>query len=173
MLTARNNFSQHWITKDLGLSIVGAFVVSLLSARFGFRARRWLRLLVPLVFGHLGCSSVDMTAAQARSPILLGPIACIGCAGRPPERTEATWQTARARRRAIGALTLVDTGNEKSFFFGQGLTTNPCGEDFRLSDLHSSAWVLHVPILFYMADLSIDAELTRTLVPGGKCLSGP
>jgi hypothetical protein len=122
-------------------------------------------------FSGMGCASVSMTAAEARAPIVLGPVGCIGCGIGAERPREGAWQTARARRRAVGALTMMDSGNEKSRLFNRDLTTVPCAEDFQLSKLRATSWSVTIPILFYFMDLTIDAEVERTKVPNGSCLS--
>lgn len=122
-----------------------------------------------------GCVSTGMTAPDARVPILLGPVGCIGCVARPPDHTAARWRQANANVHSLWVPipNLGGYSRAKVVPFDELLAAHSCTEDFPVSALRASSWALHVPLIVYVSDLSIDAEVTRTTVPGGTCLPPP
>jgi hypothetical protein len=71
-----------------------------------------------------------------------------------------------------------------AFFLGDGpddsqpgisadrlLYWTPCHDDLQLSNLRAHSWQLTVPLLVYIYDVSVAADVTEVVVPGAACPS--
>lgn len=120
-----------------------------------------------LLLSVSGCGVTTMSAVEAASPILLGPVSCIGCSPQPADVVAVEWQTAVSSHRGFSMLMLKD-GRSKATGFGR-LTGNVCSDDFHLSRLRVGAWVFSIPVLYTVSDLYIEAAVTRAVVRNGRC----
>ena len=127
--------------------------------------------------------SATMSTRMTRAPMLLGPVACIGCPpsprpqwdGPPPIVVPAT-----ANLMASGGLGVTATSaNSVRPAIGRGIeryVPNPCRADVRVSRLSAKAYGLFA-LLFAMSTVDIVLEGYPTEVPSGTCTaaapSGP
>lgn len=120
-----------------------------------------------------------MSAGEVRTPVLLGPVPCIGCA--PRTRTAAPTPPLRVSvgGGAIGIAVLfvfpvpalagareersVDMSLDRLFAW------ESCSTDIQLSDVRARAWFALVPIFYYQYEVSLDAEARRVLAGGASC----
>jgi hypothetical protein len=120
----------------------------------------------------LACVATSVMTATTQTPVLIGPVACIGCrAGAAPPQTTAA--IADSAVHTSGYVTLPRIGDVG--FFGDtpatidakafALAPDPCTADVHLSKITAGSF--GVVALVYA-----DAKQT---VPGGSCLmpSGP
>jgi hypothetical protein len=134
--------------------------------------------VLAVALGLAGCASTAMTAAEVRVPVLLGPVPCIGCA---------------AEKRQPAAMPVAHLGARDSPFMlfipilPQGATYSDdrhggvsadrllfgtsCLHDLQLANLRARAWMLSLPIFFYLVDTSVEADGTEVVVPGASCAS--
>jgi hypothetical protein len=118
-----------------------------------------------------------MSASELRQPVLLGPVACIGCSPQGPERPNSTASHLQARRHTdvqvryffIYAAGLVIESHPGGVSLDRTLYWTPCGDDIHLSNVRARAWQTTIPLLYLQSDVSIDADATPIPVPGAKC----
>jgi hypothetical protein len=126
-----------------------------------------------LVLG--GCDWTSMTASDMREPVLLGPVACIGCAAKPPEQTTALPSHVGAHRRSFllvyyFPLGGVDVGSHPiGVSIDRVLYWTPCADDVHLSNVRARAWQLSAPPFYFQSDVSLEANATPIPVAGAKC----
>jgi hypothetical protein len=123
-----------------------------------------------------GCDWTSMTASDMREPVLLGPVACIGCAAKPTEPTTALPSHVGAHRRSF---LLVDYFSLRGDLMAEShpigvsldrvLYWTPCRDDVHLSNVRARAWQLSVPLLYFQSDVSIEADATPVPVAGATC----
>ena len=124
-----------------------------------------------------GCDWTSMTASDMREPVLLGPVACIGCAAKPPDRTGAPASH-------IGAHRHTEVRVEYFWVYASGVAAEshpigvdldrvmywtPCTDDVHLSKVRARAWQTTIPLFYFRSDVSVEADATPIPVPGGKC----
>lgn len=121
----------------------------------------------------LSCASTSLSAPDARLPVLVGPVPCIDCTDRGTEHLEPIpWLKSGSNRRSVGAGPYLES-REKATLLERDLTdpkVDPCAQDLRVLSIRAHAWALFVPLIFYISDLSIDADVGRVFVAGGSCL---
>ena len=124
---------------------------------------------VAAIVAGVGCQATTMSAPNARSPILIGPVACIGCAATPPP---------------AAAAPLVDSSNfhymasPYSWMYQRrqpalaskirALVADPCSADVQVSRLQASARGVFA-FLFAMTSVEVEVQAIPRLVPGGSC----
>jgi len=127
------------------------------------------------VLAGAGCASISLRASEARTPIVLGPVACIGCA---PEAAR------------VAAPPTVHGGvRERQYIFpipgsygdkivretmplevaATKVISDPCREDLHVDGIHTGTWGFDVPILFGIGDVWVDVQASRAAVPNGTC----
>src|SRR4029077_7299318 len=117
-----------------------------------------------VVLAGAGCSSISLRASEARAPILVGPVACIGCAPEPG-RAAAPPTVAGGVREREWAVDL------SPFYPGQTTrdtapldvaatkaVSDPCREDLHVASIHTGAWGFGVPLLFGMSNAWVDVQ---------------
>ena len=118
---------------------------------------------------------MSLRASEARTPILLGPVACIGC---PSERVRAAASPTVAggvrEREYVFAMFAsyadkVDRDSAPLDLAATQAIRDPCREDLRVSSIQTGTWTFHVPILFAMGDAWVDVQASRAAVPNGTC----
>ena len=119
-----------------------------------------------------GCGWATISAPGARVPVLLGPVACIGCDPRPADAAARPALPYHSSRREMVSFLGHQSWEEGTPFAVQteyaGL--DPCTEDLHLSELRAHTWSLNIPPFVFLSDFSIEARTTRTPVPRNACL---
>ena len=129
-------------------------------------ALRPLLLLLGLAQASAGCASTSLSAPEARLPVLLGPVACIECVAHQPEGDLAPRPRFGTNRRTVGVGLSQDSRENATPLreCGAALGGGPCHGDLRLVTVSAHAWALVVPLLFYLADLTIEGDAVRVAV---------
>jgi hypothetical protein len=127
-----------------------------------------------------GCSSISMRAPEARPPILLGPVACMGCApaSAPGAASPAITGGVHEREYIFPFFGAVASGKDKHRTapldaVAAKAVSDPCREDLRVSGLRAGTWGFHVPLLFGMGDTWAEAQASLAPVPNGTCRQTP
>ena len=118
-----------------------------------------------------GCDWTSMTASEMRVPVLLGPVACMGCAAKPPEQTTALASHVGAHRRSflLFAYFVTEESHPIGVSIDRVLYWTPCADDVHLSNVRARAWQLSAPPFYIQSDVSIEADATPTPVAGATC----
>jgi hypothetical protein len=118
-----------------------------------------------------GCTSISLRASEARTPILLGPVACIGCAPEPGKSAAPPTVTGRVREREYIIVGLDDVKHDTAplDLAATRAIPDPCREDLHVSGIHTGTWSFHVPLLFGIGNTWVDVQASRAAVPGGTC----
>jgi hypothetical protein len=109
-------------------------------------------------------------------PILLGPVACIGCAPEPGRGAAAPTVAAFGREREIAIAMLagkVADGTAPLDVVATRAVSDPCREDLHVSGVHAGTWGVNVPVLFGMMNTWIEVQASRVAVPNGACGPAP
>jgi hypothetical protein len=124
-----------------------------------------------------GCATTTMTAVGARVPVLVGPVACIGCVAGPPVATIAgSAPISDTAVHRAGYVTLPRIGNVD--FFGDdppaiilkanGLAADPCETDVQLSTIKVESFGI-VAFVYAKAEQTVNVTGLVRPVPGGSC----
>ena len=124
----------------------------------------------------VGCAAIAMTASSARLPVLVGPVACIGCsAASSPEipRGAPISDSVRSRSGHLWVPYLGDTG-----FFGanppqidlkaEAMAPDPCKGEIRVSALRVESFGVEA-LLYGKAEQTVDLIGEVLAVPSGTC----
>jgi hypothetical protein len=122
-----------------------------------------------------GCTSISLRASEARTPILLGPVACIGCAPEPA-RTPSTPAVDGGVRSRQYIFPLFGSYADKvarettplDVAADQGIS-DPCRQDLHVDHIHAGTWGFDVPILFAIEDVWIEVQASPAAVSNGTC----
>jgi hypothetical protein len=129
----------------------------------------------------LACVATSVMTASTQTPVLIGPVACIGC--RPtsaPAQTTAPF--ADSAEHTSGYVTLPRIGDVG--FFGDtpptidakalALAPDPCTADVHLSKITAGSFGV-VALVYADAKQTVKVAGSVRPVPGGSCLmpSGP
>jgi hypothetical protein len=128
------------------------------------------------VLAAAGCSAVSLHASEARAPILLGPVACIGCAPEPGRGAAPPTVSGGVRQREliVGMFGGIHPGDTKPLdVAATKAVADPCREDLHVSSIHSGAWSFMVPLGFGVGDTWVDVQASRAPVPNGTCGGAP
>jgi hypothetical protein len=132
-----------------------------------------------VVLAGAGCASVSARASEARTPILLGPVACMGCAPDPGPAAAPPTVAGGARERevTIGAgvipVDLVTRDATELDVAATKAVPDPCREDLHVASIGTGTWNLHVPLLLIVSKSWIDVQASRAAVPNGTCGPAP
>lgn len=146
-------------------------VIDLVGGDASVSRRRTFVLATAAILAGAGCQATTMSAASARVPILVGPVACIGCGATPvpPPAGPAplvdsssyrlmaspySWATTRVRP-MIGRKT-------------QDLPADSCRVNVQVSGLRATArgvWAL----FFAMTWVEVEVQAVPMIVPGASC----
>jgi hypothetical protein len=125
-----------------------------------------------------GCTSISLRASEARMPVLLGPVACIGCD--PVAGQGAAPPTVRGgvRERSVGIPAPLPLGSLTYDRASLDLAVakavaDPCREDLHVSAIEAGTWIFHVPILLVAVDTWVDVQASGAAVPSGTCGPAP
>jgi hypothetical protein len=123
-----------------------------------------------------GCSSVTLRAADARTPILLGNVACMGCGAErargatPPTITGGVHEREYVFPMFAGyASGKVSGDREPLDVAATRAVTDPCREDVHVSSLRTGTWSFDVPLLFGIGDTWVDVQASDVAVANGAC----
>lgn len=122
-----------------------------------------------------GCTSISLRASAARAPILLGPVACIGCAPEPPRAPSTPTVDGGVHSRQY-VFPMFGSYADKvarettplDVAAADGIS-DPCREDLHVDGIHTGTWGFDVPILFAIEDVWIDVQASPAAVPNGTC----
>jgi hypothetical protein len=133
-------------------------------------------LVAALALG--GCVSTSMSAAEVRVPVLLGPVLCIGCGAEQRQPAAMPVAHIAGRERAYMFFLPVPPwgigvagDNQLGISADRLLVWTSCQADLQLSNLRAQAWMLSLPIFFYVEDTAVEAEATQVIVPGASCVA--
>lgn len=124
------------------------------------------------VLAGAGCGSISLRGSEARTPILFGPVACIGCASEPSGGAAAPTVAARVRERELAIAMFAGKTTHDTVPLDLAATTaisDPCREDLHVSSVHAGTWGFDVPLLFGMTDTWVEVQSSRAAVPNGSC----
>jgi hypothetical protein len=128
------------------------------------------------VLAGAGCASFSLRASEARTPILLGPVACMRCAPEPARAVSPPAVVGGIREREyVIAVVLSFAANPKTqdtaslAVAATKAVPDPCREDLRVSSIQTGAWYFDVPLVFAMGDAWIDVQASRAAVTNGSC----
>ncbi|HXU03750.1 MAG TPA: hypothetical protein VN903_22445 [Polyangia bacterium] len=145
---------------------------------------RWTAAAIAGVTGAVlaaaGCTSITLRASEARTPVLLGPVACIGCAPEPGRVAAPPTVAGGVHEREYviatfpsGALDRITDDTVPLDVAATTAVADPCREDLRVAAVHAGTWSFHVPLIFGIANTWIDAQASRAAVPNGVCGVAP
>src|SRR5262245_38718230 len=113
-----------------------------------------------------GCLTAALTAPRARVPILIGPVACIGCAPAPAPAQEVLSETAH-RWSLLGFGGSGSAGGARASQLdghAEAWVPDPCHGQVRLSRVTASS----VGSISHFS-VSVHVEGGPELVPAGSC----
>lgn len=122
----------------------------------------------------LGCEATTQTAQGAPVPVLIGPVACIGCAPAAPAGSAlASIQDRALARNMVGGSNGVWEKSRPNFARKiAALVRDPCRIDVHVSRL--SAGAVGVFALFFgMVSVDVQVDATANLVANGTCKASP
>jgi hypothetical protein len=134
-----------------------------------------LALLVALAgVPALGCQATTLTAHGAPVPVLIGPVACIGCApGVPVGPVLAPIEDrALARNMAGGSNAMWEKTRPNFARKIAAVVRNPCRVDVHVSQLRAGA-VGVFALFFGMTSVDVQVTATANLVANGTCKMSP
>ena len=145
-----------------------------MTKRTGFHVLSHVLCLLPLMSGALGCASAELQATSGHVPVLLGPVACIGCkpgaAGpaqdRPFAAEVATTITGISGQSSSALISSIQGGS-----FGEVADSSVgdlCTGEIRLDSIKAS--VFHIESFVYSrASYYVGASGHAVTVPSGVC----
>jgi hypothetical protein len=137
-------------------------------------------VILALASAALGCASTTLGGSEARVPVLLGPVPCIGCApGSATRVTPATMPAGSLRKDLVCpfCVPLVPgpayVGNwEHATAFKRHadyLGAPGCGGALQLTSLRARAWTFAIPPFFWYTGNGVDGEVTAVRASEGRC----
>jgi hypothetical protein len=130
-------------------------------------------ILVAVAILGAGCQATTMSAGSARMPVLIGPVACIGCAPSPTAAPPVT-----------GAGMLVDSSSFKYMAAAyawswtrvqpkigrktQAVPADPCSVNVHVAGLRASAFGVWA-LFFAMTSVEVEVHAIPMTVAGGSC----
>jgi hypothetical protein len=130
--------------------------------------------LLFLIAGALGCASAELQASSGHVPVLLGPVACIGCKPGAPRTAEirpfsaevATTITGISGQSSSAIIGSVQGGSIGEL--ADSSVENPCTDEVRLDTIGAS--VFHIESFVYSrASYYVGASGRAVTVPHGVC----
>ena len=140
----------------------------------GFRVFPHVLGLLPLMTGALGCASAELQATSGHVPVLLGPVACIGCkpgaAGpaqeRPFDVEVATTITGISGQSSSALISSIQGGSIGEV--ADSSVGDLCTGEIRLDSIKAS--VFHIETFVYSrASYYVGASGHAVTVPRGVC----
>ena len=130
------------------------------------------------------CLSTTQTAHHARAPVLLGPVACVGCAprqARQPPAPPTLSDTSSFWSWGVPPVNATGFGGSPSRLDLQlGNLSDPCHQEVVLRAVQTESFGMDA-LVFWKMTSSVEVTGDHTAVPGGSCdmsivrwpLSGP
>lgn len=123
-----------------------------------------------------GCATqVTMSAPQVQSPVLVGPVACIGCPPRKSASEAPFADSSISYYQSAGGIS-VTTWERKRTSPGigrtVGLVPDPCRADIHVSRLYSRAYGTYA-LIYGRSAIEIDLEASLARVELGSCWRPP
>jgi hypothetical protein len=121
-----------------------------------------------------GCEGTTMSAEGARVPVLVGPVACIGCAPAPtpvwrgPPLEEEVYYHYLLTGGAGGSFRSREWKKPSLAHNASRVVTNPCLADMHVGKIAASAFGV-AGLIIWTQRVSIEVEATPARVPHGWC----
>jgi hypothetical protein len=113
-----------------------------------------------------------MSAPSVRSAVLLGPVACIGCAPAPIVPSGPAFADSSGSRYMVsGGTFVVAQSSRKAAAIGQlapQAVRDSCRADIHLSSLRVHAFAIWA-LALYWASVEVELEAAPVEVPAGVC----
>jgi hypothetical protein len=125
-----------------------------------------------------GCEGTMMSAGVTRVPLLVGPVACIGCAPAPAPAWNGRPFADDVYFRGMfagGATGTMWSEEWKRPTLGPNadrVVRNPCVAQLHVSKIAASSFGVGA-LLFWMHSVAIEVEATPARVPNGSCGQPP
>ena len=123
-----------------------------------------------------GCNSITLRASEAKTPILVGAVSCMGCAPEPARGAVPPTTTGGVHERdyifpMLGGFATARVAHDREplGIAATKAVTDPCRVDLRVSSIRAGTWSFQVPILFGIGDYWVDVQASPTAVPNGTC----
>lgn len=119
-----------------------------------------------------------MSAGRTRVPLLVGPVACIGCAPAPappwngPPLTDEVYFRGMFAGGAYGSMWSKEWKEPALARKADLVIKNPCLAQMHVSKIAASSFGIGA-LLFWMHSVAIEAEATPARVPNGSCGQPP
>ena len=123
----------------------------------------------------VGCEATTMSAQGAPVPVLVGPVACIGCA---PSASEPMPNGIRIEDRSMARYMAGGGSTVTASVWQKGVSTlghkvaavvrDPCRIDIRVSKLTASGLGVFA-VAFAMATVDVQVDATTAVVANGSC----
>lgn len=111
----------------------------------------------------------DDVGAECMAPVLIGPVACIGCAATPPSAAAAPLVDSSSFQYMASPYSWLYRRRQPALAGKiRALVGDPCSADVQVSRLQASAWGVFA-FLFAMTSVEVEVQATPRLVPGGSC----
>lgn len=143
-----------------------------MTKRTGFHVLSHVLCLLPLMCGTLGCASAELQATSGHVPVLLGPVACIGCksgAAGPAQDRPFDVEVATTITGIFGQSALISSAQGGSIGeLADASVGDLCTGEIRLDSIKAS--VFHIETFVYSrASYYVGARGHAVTVPGGVC----
>jgi hypothetical protein len=129
-----------------------------------------------LCSGLVGCATTSMTARSARLPVLLGPVACIGCTAATSPQASTASPISDSVHNSGGYVLLPYLGNVG--FFGanapsidltaESMAPDPCKAEVRVSGLNVESFGV-VAFVYAKSEQTVDLTGHVQILPSGTC----
>ncbi len=121
-----------------------------------------------------GCEGTMMSAGTTRVPLLVGPVACIGCAPAPvpawkgPPLAEEVYFRGMFAAGGRSAMWSKDWKQPTLERNADRVVRNPCLAELHVSKIAASSFGVGA-LIFWMHSVAIEVEATPARVPNGSC----
>jgi hypothetical protein len=123
----------------------------------------------------VGCASAELQATSGRVPVLLGPVACIGCQPGAARPAEARPFDAEAATTVTGFVTGQSSSSQISNAQGGSIgeladssAGDLCAGEIHLDSIKASAFFIET-LVYSRASSYVGASGRAVTVPGGVC----
>ena len=141
----------------------------------GGPARRILTAAIACaIAGAAGCEATTMSGDGARVPLLVGPVACIGCAPAPtpvwrgPPLAEDVYYHYLLTGGAGGSFWSQEWKRPTLARNASRVVTNPCVADMHVQKIAASSFGI-AGLVVWTQRVSIEVEATPARVLNGRC----
>jgi hypothetical protein len=125
-----------------------------------------------------GCEGTMMSAGATRVPLLVGPVACIGCAPAPapawngPPLADEVYFRGMFAGGSTGSMWSKEWKRPTLAQNADRVVRNPCLAQLHVSKIVASSFGVGA-LLFWMHSVAIEVEATPARVPNGSCGQPP